>query len=45
MFLWELRKLCIELLRKPVGLWEYGFADYVSYGYPIGLDLKIFNTN
>jgi hypothetical protein len=32
--------------QKPVGLWGYGFAHNVSYGYPIGLDLKrINNTN
>jgi hypothetical protein len=33
------------LADKPIGVWGYGFADYVSYGYPIGLDLKVINTN
>ncbi len=27
------------------GLTGYGFLGYTSYGYPIGLDLKVLNTN
>ncbi len=27
------------------GLVGYGFLGYTSYGYPIGLDLKVLNTN
>jgi hypothetical protein len=25
---------------EPIGLFSYGFDNYVSYGYPAGLDLK-----
>ena len=25
---------------EPIGLFSYGFDQYVSYGYPAGLDLK-----
>ena len=29
---------------EPVGLFSYGYDNYVSYGYPAGLDLKeLFN--
>jgi hypothetical protein len=30
---------------KPFGLYSYGYYNMSSYGYPIGLDLKILNTN
>ena len=30
---------------KPFGVIGYGFYAYTSYGYPIGLDLKVLNTN
>lgn len=30
---------------KPFGLYSYGYYSMSSYGYPIGLDLKILNTN
>ena len=29
---------------KPFGLYSYGYYNMSSYGYPIGLDLKILNT-
>ena len=30
---------------NPIGVWGYGFATNVSYCYPVGLDLKVINTN
>ena len=30
---------------KPFGLYNYGYYNMSSYGYPIGLDLKIINAN
>lgn len=30
---------------KPFGLYSYGYHNMSSYGYPIGLDLKVINTN
>ncbi len=30
---------------KPFGLYNYGYYNMSSYGYPIGLDLRIINTN
>ncbi|MBQ9396825.1 MAG: hypothetical protein IJU23_15090 [Proteobacteria bacterium] len=30
---------------KPFGLYSYGYYNMSSYGYPIGLDLKILYTN
>ncbi|MBO4349320.1 MAG: hypothetical protein J6A01_00035 [Proteobacteria bacterium] len=30
---------------KPFGLYGYGYFNMSSYGYPIGMDLKILNTN
>ena len=30
---------------KPFGLYNYGYFNMSSYGYPIGLDLKVINTN
>ena len=29
----------------PFGLYSYGYYNMSSYGYPIGLDLKVLNTN
>ena len=29
----------------PFGLYSYGYFNMSSYGYPIGLDLRIINTN
>ncbi|MBR4984787.1 MAG: hypothetical protein IKY83_03475 [Proteobacteria bacterium] len=30
---------------KPVGVYGYGYQNISSYGYPVGLDLKVLNTN
>ena len=30
---------------QPFGLYSYGYYNMSSYGYPIGLDLRIINTN
>ena len=30
---------------KPFGLYNYGYFNMSSYGYQIGMDLKIINTN
>ena len=30
---------------QPVGVYGYGYQNISSYGYPVGLDLKVLNTN